>query len=86
MEEDGEEGEIHVKGPCMMLGYLDNPGATASTIDSDGWLRTGDIGYCRQGLWYIIDRKKVNGFTRELHHFTPYHLTSELTRFVYCRI
>ena len=58
VEEDGVEGEIYVKGPCMMLGYLDNPEATASAIDSDGWLKSGDVAYRRQGLWYIIDRKK----------------------------
>lgn len=58
IEDDGVEGEIYVKGPCMMLGYLDNPEATAATIDSDGWLRSGDVAYRRQGLWYIIDRKK----------------------------
>lgn len=58
IDEDGLEGEIYVKGPCMMLGYLDNPEATAATIDSDGWLKSGDVAYRRQGLWYIIDRKK----------------------------
>lgn len=58
IEEDGVEGEIYVKGPCMMLGYLDNPEETAAAIDSDGWLKSGDIAYSRQGLWYIIDRKK----------------------------
>lgn len=59
IEEDEKEGEIYVQGPCMTLGYLDNPEATAATINSDGWLRTGDIGYTKQGLWYIVDRKKV---------------------------
>lgn len=58
IEEDGVEGEIYVKGPCMMLGYLNNPDATAAAIDSDGWLKSGDVAYTRQGLWYILDRKK----------------------------
>lgn len=58
IDDDGVEGEIYVRGPCMMLGYLDNPEATAATIDSDGWLKSGDVAYRRQGLWYIIDRKK----------------------------
>ncbi len=58
VEEDCEQGEIYVKGPCMMLGYLGNPEATAAAIDSDGWLKSGDVGYRSHGLWYIIDRKK----------------------------
>lgn len=58
IEEDGVEGEICVKGPCMMLGYLDNPQATAATIDGDGWMKSGDVAYRRHGLWYIVDRKK----------------------------
>ena len=43
----------------MMLGYLGNPKDGAATFDSEGWLRTGDIGYCNHGKWYIVDRKKV---------------------------
>lgn len=59
IEEEGKAGEIFVKGPCMMLGYLDNPDVTAENIDLDGWLKTGDVAYSKQGLWYVIDRKKV---------------------------
>ena len=40
----GEEGEILLKGPNVMTGYLGNPGATAATIDSEGWIHTGDVG------------------------------------------
>ena len=40
----GEEGEILLKGPNVMSGYLGNPGATAATVDSEGWLHTGDVG------------------------------------------
>ena len=43
----------------MMLGYLGNPKDGAAIFDSEGWLRTGDIGYCKAGKWYIVDRKKV---------------------------
>lgn len=44
-----------------MVGYLNNPKATAETVDQDGWLRTGDICYCdkKTKKWYIVDRKKV---------------------------
>ena len=42
-----------------MNGYLDDIEATNRTI-KDGWLYTGDIGYQKDGKWYIVDRAKVN--------------------------
>ena len=60
IHEDNKEGEMQIKGPAMMLGYLDNPEATANMINEDGWLMTGDIGYSNQGKFYVIDRKKVH--------------------------
>ncbi len=62
----GEPGELCIRGPQVMLGYLNRPEETAKTI-VDGWLKTGDVAVMdEQGYFKIVDRKKnmilVSGF------------------------
>ncbi|KAI5795113.1 hypothetical protein EDC01DRAFT_654116 [Geopyxis carbonaria] len=55
----GETGEICLKGPNVMLGYLNNKAATANAFTSDGFFKTGDIGYeDKDGHVYVTDRVK----------------------------
>ena len=58
--EQGAEGELWVKGPNVMAGYLNNPEATAETLVDGGWLRTGDIAAYdpQNGVYVITDRLK----------------------------
>ena len=54
-----QEGELWIRGPQVMKGYLNNPTATAQTVDAEGWLHTGDIGYADEdGYFWIVDRAK----------------------------
>jgi acyl-CoA synthetase (AMP-forming)/AMP-acid ligase II len=55
----GERGELWIRGPQVMEGYLDRPEATAEIIDTDGWLRTGDLGMVDpEGNVFVLDRLK----------------------------
>ena len=55
----GETGEIWVRGPNIMQGYWKQPAATTNMLVSDGWMRTGDIGYLdSDGCVYLLDRLK----------------------------
>jgi acyl-CoA synthetase (AMP-forming)/AMP-acid ligase II len=55
----GQAGEIVVRSPAVMAGYWQRPAATASTVDTEGWLHTGDIGVLDEdGYLTILDRAK----------------------------
>src|SRR5215213_7201157 len=55
----GERGEIHVRGPQVMKGYLNRPEATAQTVDAESWLHTGDVARVDEdGYFFIVDRAK----------------------------
>ena len=63
----GEVGELCIKGPQVMKGYWERPDATAEIMDSEGWLKSGDIAVIQpDGYMRIVDRKKdmilVSGF------------------------
>ena len=77
----GETGEVLVRGPVVMQGYLDDPEATAAAVDAEGWLHTGDVGVVdERGYLRITDRIKdmftVGGFNvypAEVEHVLAAH-------------
>lgn len=81
VEETGEVGEIVVRGPNVMLGYLNNPEANEKAFIEGGWLRTGDLGKKDEdGYYYIVDRLKemiirggYNVYPREVEEMMMEH-------------
>ena len=77
---EGEIGEIAIKGPNVMKGYLGKPEATAEAI-TDGWFRSGDLAKVDEdGYFYIVDRKKdmiirggYNVYPREIEEVLHEH-------------
>ncbi len=75
------EGEICVKGPNVMLGYYDDPEATAAAFDSEGYFRTGDYGKLDEDGWiYITGRKKNLIIFSNGKNVYPEEIETEITR------
>ena len=76
---DPATGEILVRGSNVFMGYLNQPEKTAETIDSDGWLHTGDVGVVdADGYYRITDRMKDIIITAGGKNITPSELENEL--------
>jgi acyl-CoA synthetase (AMP-forming)/AMP-acid ligase II len=55
----GEAGELWIRGPQIMRGYLNKPEETSACLDAEGWYHTGDVGYVDdEGSFFIVDRTK----------------------------
>jgi len=71
--------EILLRGPNVILGYLNQPEKTAETIDAEGWLHTGDVGHVDDdGYFYITDRMKDIIITAGGKNITPSELENDL--------
>ncbi len=75
--EEGEEGEICVRGPTLMSGYFEDPEATAAAFEGE-WLRTGDLGVMRDGRLHVTGREKEL-IIKSGQKFHPYDIERVVT-------
>jgi long-subunit acyl-CoA synthetase (AMP-forming) len=74
-----EDGEVLIRGECVMSGYRNLPDKTAEAIDAEGWLHTGDVGeFDAQGYLRIIDRKKELIINSAGKNMSPSNIESTL--------
>ncbi|MET0452532.1 MAG: AMP-binding protein [Mycobacterium sp.] len=73
-------GEICTRGPCVMLGYADNPDATSQTVDQDGWLHTGDIGTLDAAGYLRIEGRLKDMIIRGGENIYPREVEDVLNR------
>ena len=74
-----DDGEILARGPHVFVGYLDDPKATAATLDPYGWIHTGDLGALdEQGNLKVIDRKNEIIICSSGHNMSPVQMEAKL--------
>jgi long-subunit acyl-CoA synthetase (AMP-forming) len=74
-----EDGEVLIRGGCVMVGYRNQREKTAETVDQDGWLHTGDIGEIDdEGFLKIVDRKKEIIINAAGKNMSPANIEAEL--------
>src|SRR4051794_22977085 len=74
-----EDGELLARGPLIMRAYRNQPEKTAETIDSEGWLHTGDIAKVDDdGFWWIVDRKKELIINAAGKNMSPANIEAQL--------
>jgi long-chain acyl-CoA synthetase len=81
-----DDGEILTRSAAVFLGYLDDPAATAATVDAQGWLHTGDVGELdADGHLRIVDRKKDIIITAGGKNVSPSEIENRLKAHPYVR-
>jgi len=74
-----DDGEVLVRGGCVMVGYRNQPEKTAETVDEGGWLHTGDVGEIDEdGFLKIVDRKKELIINAAGKNMSPANIEAEL--------